>query len=731
MATETPVEEGEFSASRFEELTRSTSRAIPLALAGIVALALVVRLILAERIVTPWIMIDELLYSELAKNFAGGGEFLVRDAPSPINNLAYPAVISPAWLAQPIDTAYSLARAINVVLMVAVAIPVFVWGRRLMTPVYAALASVLVLLMPSLTYSGMVMTENAFFLSFVLTSFVMALTLERPTLLRQALVIVAIGVTCLVRVQALVLVPIYLAALALKLVLDLRSDGGPRGARYVVAELRHYIPTAVAFLVLGAGYTAMKALQGLPLEDGLAAYGGVVKVEYDVSNAFDWVLDHFAELTFSVAIIPVSTLIMMLGVRLRGGASTAAERAFVAVATSAFVLVVLQVGVYASRFSLRIEERNMFCLAPLLFLGFALWLDRGLPRPLALTAVAAVVPAAALITLPLGQLLNVGILSDTFGLIPLYRLDSRPDVSVDTVKLLLVAGGGLAALAFALLPSRFALVVLPSGVALFLALSTLAVYDSVKDHSRATKLQTGATDPSWIDAEIGTDGEAAALYGATNDLIGEAQVLWQTEFWNRSVGTVYRLGPPEPTPVVEGLASFNPLTGRIATDPAGPIEYAVAPYSMQLAGTPLAETPRLALYRLEQPMRVSSFLEGVYADGWMVNDASFTRYGPGGEASDQLRLRISRDSWNGPSIPGRVTVRVGPLVSQNGQPAMGSVTSSRTWTVRSGTGRTLVLATPKPPYRVEIHTGSTFSPADTGGFDTRRLGAHLDIEHAP
>ena len=99
MATETPVERSEFSDSRFEAVTRSSSRAIPLALAGIVVLAFVVRLILAERIVTPWIMIDELLYSELAKNFASSGEFLVRDAASPINNLAYPAVISRmVWL---------------------------------------------------------------------------------------------------------------------------------------------------------------------------------------------------------------------------------------------------------------------------------------------------------------------------------------------------------------------------------------------------------------------------------------------------------------------------------------------------------------------------------------------------------------------------------------------------------------------------------------------------------
>ena len=69
------------------------------------------------------------------------------------------------------------------------------------------LAAALVLLMPSLIYTGMLMTENAFFPAFVTACFAIALTLERPTLLRQALALVAIGLTCAVRPQALVLVP--------------------------------------------------------------------------------------------------------------------------------------------------------------------------------------------------------------------------------------------------------------------------------------------------------------------------------------------------------------------------------------------------------------------------------------------------------------------------------------------------------------------------------------------
>ena len=130
---------------------KSGSLEVPLILAGALLAAFVVRLVLAYRIATPWIMVDELIYSELAKSFADRGEFLIRETASPFRNVAYPALIAPAWLADPMATVYDIARAINVALMVVTAVPVYLWGKRLMSQGYALLAAVLVLLMPSLT----------------------------------------------------------------------------------------------------------------------------------------------------------------------------------------------------------------------------------------------------------------------------------------------------------------------------------------------------------------------------------------------------------------------------------------------------------------------------------------------------------------------------------------------------------------------------------------------------
>ena len=145
-------------AERAQPLTRISARSAAFVLGGILLVSVGLRLWLTREITTPWIMIDELLYSEMAKSFASSGHFLVRDAPTGLNSVVYPALISPAWLVHPMGTTYGLAKAINVLLMTSAGIPVYLWARRLVAPVYALLAVVLTLLMPSFVYTGMLMT---------------------------------------------------------------------------------------------------------------------------------------------------------------------------------------------------------------------------------------------------------------------------------------------------------------------------------------------------------------------------------------------------------------------------------------------------------------------------------------------------------------------------------------------------------------------------------------------
>src|ERR1700736_4268305 len=98
--------------SRLEHVRSLGSRTVFLtaALGAFLLVLVALRLWLTRKIATPWIMSDELLYSELARSFADNGRFLVRDAFYPVYNVGYPFLISPAWHAGSMESTYRLAK---------------------------------------------------------------------------------------------------------------------------------------------------------------------------------------------------------------------------------------------------------------------------------------------------------------------------------------------------------------------------------------------------------------------------------------------------------------------------------------------------------------------------------------------------------------------------------------------------------------------------------------------
>jgi hypothetical protein len=74
-------------------------RAVPVWawLSAIVAVSALVRFAFAQRIAAPWIVVDELIYSELARSVADDGRLLIRGEPSYGYGVVYPLLISPAY----------------------------------------------------------------------------------------------------------------------------------------------------------------------------------------------------------------------------------------------------------------------------------------------------------------------------------------------------------------------------------------------------------------------------------------------------------------------------------------------------------------------------------------------------------------------------------------------------------------------------------------------------------
>ncbi len=529
------------------------ARTVWLVLAGLVLAAVGARLWAAGQIPTPWIMVDELIYSELAKSLAESGTLRVRDQPSAFYSLLYPLLIAPGWWASRMATTYEIAKAVNVVVMSLAAVPIFLWARRLVSQRLALVAAGLVLLMPSFLYTGTLMTENAFLPAFVLAAFATAVALERPTRWTQGLALVAIAIATAVRLQGLVLFAVYATAVVIKLVLDRRA-----GER---VSLRPYWFSGLALAVVGGLILGTTVARGDPLVANLGAYQSAVGAGYSVGDVGRWTLYHAAELGLSVAFVPLSAFLALLVLAWRPGAG-AAERAFLAVTTAAIPWIVVSVSVFASRNSGRVEERYTFYLAPLLLLALVVWLERGRPRTL-LAGVAGVVPLALAATLPLGKLVNVNIFADTFAFHPLYWLEQEGRLEDGEIRALVLGVAALAALLFALVPLHPARLVLPALVGCVFIATQIAVFDVVRTYSETLDDVARMGDPSWLDRRFGRDASVAFLWtGAFNP-----HILWQTEFWNRNLDTVYRLAPELGNlPAAETL--IDAPTGRLG-DRAG------------------------------------------------------------------------------------------------------------------------------------------------------------------
>src|SRR3954454_21276644 len=111
---------------------------------ALVVASTAVRFAFARHMLGPWIMIDEIVYSELAKSFAATGHFAVREAPTTGYGFVYPILISPAYaLFRDIPTAYTAIKAIDSLLMSLAAVPAYLLARRVVSQRAALVVAVL------------------------------------------------------------------------------------------------------------------------------------------------------------------------------------------------------------------------------------------------------------------------------------------------------------------------------------------------------------------------------------------------------------------------------------------------------------------------------------------------------------------------------------------------------------------------------------------------------------
>src|SRR5581483_5097003 len=565
-------------------------------IAMLVLVSAALRFWAATGVPTPWITPDEETYALLGRSLYSSGSFEILGQKTHFYSLISPGLAGLPLRLHDLGAGYTLLKGIQALVMSLAAVPVYAWARLLASRAAAPRAwpalgaAALTLAIPGLAYSGLVMTEVAFYPLAALAAWGMARVLARPTLANQALAVAASVLAAATRLQAVVLVAVFVTAVVLVAVFERR----PR-------VVLRYWPALVGFAVASAGWAAWRLSSNEPASGVLGAYRAAGEVSYGFSDAVLYTRWHLADLVLFTGVVPVCAALVLLVEAFLGRERNAEVRAYLAVAAALCAGFVVEVAIFASRHVGHLAERDLLALAPVCFVGLAVWLERGAPRPLVATIGSAALALVLVLSLPLGKLVTLAAIPDSFTIIPLYRLRVHwPGVDVQLLVDLLAA---LAVLAFAVVPRRFRLA-LP--LVLIVAFAGISVSASRVVAAQATLSgKPVATDSNrWIDAAGG--GPVTYLYSDDGPFVS----VWQSLFWNRSVDRVYSLLEARVTGLTDVQApSVGPEPdGRLVLSDGSPARagYVVASSALGFFGSQVAYrfAPSLVLWKVEQPLRL-------------------------------------------------------------------------------------------------------------------------------
>jgi len=675
---------------------------------------------------TPWLFGDELELTQLSRSIAETGHAARRGEPHSFDTLwAY--VLAPAWRIGNVHTAYATVKYTGVIVMTLTAFPAYglarmVVGRNAALFVAAASAAI-----PALAYSAMIVEEPLAYPYATLCLFLILRVLITPTRLWLGATVVACAIAPLVRGELGVVPGAFVLA---ALFLLWRSDR--------ITRWRDGWTTwdwvGLVVLLIGAGVILSAFL-------GHHSYEWLIATGFYKHRLFDLGLNAAGVLTIGLGVLPVVAGLASLWPTPgeRPTRETTAFRSVLLAAIVAFGVYTAVKSTYVSTtFGTYTYERNLIYLAPLLFAGTALWLERRRLHPVAI-AVSACFALFLLLTTPYEM--DREISYNAPGLAILQQGNRYLALDHTGAKI-----GLLALLAFSvvlLLVPRFvrrgaAWLAVAVGVAVVAWNLTGELAFASASNRSSDRFDDNIRRPlTWVDDHT---GGAPTLYigQQMTDQNGE----WLLEFWNpHSIRSVWSLDGtaqgPGPTLTPDPRAS----NGALSHDPGYP--YVVEETGIDVVGAQVATHLHVAggalarwrLVRIAPPLRLRGAVTGVFPDGWTGSFSAYTRYSTEGSRAGRLRVVVSRAAWGGPDKPGKVRVEIGPIViGDDKQPHIGKPTAVRRFVIHSKQEVPVVLDAPGPRFRVEVTITPTFVPKELSPqteSDNRELGARVRYVFLP
>lgn len=622
------------------------------ALALLVAVSALVRLLAVTGRAAQRYFPDEYMYGQLARSLADGHGYAVLGERSTFPSPVQPLLTSLAWLPGDPELAFRLTQGINAVAMSLAAIPVYLLCRRLglslRTSLLAAAAAVAA---PDLLYTGYVTADAIGYLLALVAVERGVRALSSPGPGASTAFLVAAALATLDRIQyALLLVAAIPAALAVE-------------RRLGRAVRRHALVLVAGALLVAAGAALTQ----------VGPYATVATFRPDLGTA-EWVPRTLWGLALACGATVVPGALTWLACELRAPTSPA-RAAFAGLTASLVGLLAAAAAAMADQTgSERFFERYLMLLLPLVVVAFACWAAAGaralrasVALALGLTVVAAVSPVSSLAA---GQ----GRADSPF-LLAVGRLEEAVGVGSASLVVALAATG--AAWLGVGLGRRGAAPVLLLTIVLFAGVSSAA-------HEADRKLSAGllaraVPDPAWVDSVA--DGPVVLVHGPGSDPAASMALALR----NRTVRAGVVLGERATPFVGFGLRARLDATGRLLIG-GQPVTRAAVfddPRTRVLAepGLSVAGPAGALLVRPAPEVRVEATVEGLADDGRLASRAAVTLYPSGAPGSCRsLTLAVTAPS-SGPT-----TVVAGASRLQ----------------VPAGATRRLVVATGAPARRVVV-----------------------------
>ena len=667
---------------------------------------------------TPWNFVDELQWAELSRGVAHTGRPELRTHPAAFHSL-YTYFLAPAWWLGTTGKGYAAAKYLNVFVAAATLFPAYGLARGFVGRGAATIVGFAAAATPAVAYAGMLIPESLAYFWSALVICLVARALLHPGYARAAFAVVALVVAPAVRSQLAVLFPAAFVALLFAL-------AGSRRGRSLIGSwsVRERIgaATLVVLAVVWSGsfvaHHSMTWQVGTELHHRLITYGL-------------WAVGAYA---IGIGILPaVVSVAWALGARCRTYDECVLLGLFVGAVVTFGAYAAVKASYISTNFAIRVEERNLIYLSPIVFVVTARWFQQGRFRPWAWALGAAGV-GYLIATTPYHAYEHL--YSDALGLAILEWLNRTwylTNTDLEWLLFAILAFSVAAGVASHVLRHRFDRPRLrTAAVAFGLAIGALvfgwnltgeiAAADASNSIAKTFR-STLPTPPDWIDRAT---GRAQTLF--LGEALGNSNAFWSIEFWNQSIGEVWSVDASVPPPGPGLTPDYTSPDGQVSPQPTD--RYGVTTPGVTLVGRVVERAGGLVLSRLTNPIRIADSTLGITPDGWMSTAATFNRFGPPNARPGVATVVLSRAAACGNVPAARMTIRVSRLrINEDRQPSPGRLLAERRTTIRSTPCETKTIRIPvRPPFRIDVSANRTFQPSQ---YDPRQLSVKLGFGFEP